>query len=150
MDATSSNVERLAGLKRLGVELALDDFGTGLLVAPVPAALPDRLAEGAEALRRRRGRGEEASSRLARAIVNLAHSLNLEVIAEGIESAARVGGPLRSSAVSRGQGFYFSPPLPEDEISARCDLERSRLQIEAMRRRASGEDWPRRLIGVVD
>ena len=54
MEVSSSNTERLDALKKLGVQLAVDDFGTGLLLAAVSEALPLRLAEDRQAVRRRR------------------------------------------------------------------------------------------------
>jgi EAL domain-containing protein (putative c-di-GMP-specific phosphodiesterase class I) len=59
----------------------------------------------------------DSQSRLARAIVNLAHSLEIEVIAEGIESAQQ-SVVLSEVGCLWGQGFYYSPPLPAAEISA--------------------------------
>ena len=116
MDVSTSNLERLAALKREGVGLAVDDFGTGYSSLQYLRRFPiDWLkmakffVDGVE----RAG----SSSRLARAIVNLAHSLDIEVIAEGIESSQQ-SAVLSDLGCLWGQGFYYSPPLPEAEISA--------------------------------
>src|SRR5262249_43238741 len=115
MDVSTSNLERLAALKREGVRLAVDDFGTGYSSLQYLRRFPiDWLkmakffVDGVE----RPG----SQSRLARAIVNLAHSLEIEVIAEGIESGQQAT-VLGEIGCLWGQGFHYSPPLPTVEIS---------------------------------
>jgi diguanylate cyclase (GGDEF)-like protein len=115
MDVSSSNLERLGALKRAGVQLAVDDFGTGysslqyLRRFPIDwLKLAKFFVDGVER--------SDSQSRLARAIVNLAHSLEIEVIAEGIESAQQ-SIVLSDIGCLWGQGFYYSPPLPAAEIS---------------------------------
>jgi diguanylate cyclase (GGDEF)-like protein len=116
MDVSTSNLERLAALKKSGVGLAVDDFGTGYSSLQYLRRFPiDWLkmakffVDGVE----RSG----SQARLARAIVNLAHSLEIEVIAEGIEGAQQ-SSVLSDLGCLWGQGFYYSPPLPAPEISA--------------------------------
>jgi diguanylate cyclase (GGDEF)-like protein len=116
MDVSPSNLERLAALKKAGVMLAVDDFGTGYSSLQYLRRFPiDWLkmakffVDGVEQ--------SDSQSRLARAIVNLAHSLEIEVIAEGIESAQQ-SVVLSEIGCLWGQGFYYSPPLPASEISA--------------------------------
>jgi diguanylate cyclase (GGDEF)-like protein len=116
MDVSTSNLERLAALKKLGVKLAVDDFGTGYSSLQYLRRFPiDYLkmakffVDGVDS--------SDSQSRLARAIVNLAHSLEIEVIAEGIESAQQ-SAVLSDLGCAWGQGFYYSPPLPATEISA--------------------------------
>jgi diguanylate cyclase (GGDEF)-like protein len=122
MDVSTSNLERLAALKRAGVGLAVDDFGTGYSSLQYLRRFPiDWLkmakffVDGVE----RSG----SQARLARAIVNLAHSLEIEVIAEGIEGAQQ-SDVLNDLGCLWGQGFYYSPPLPAPEIAAQL---RSRI-----------------------
>jgi diguanylate cyclase (GGDEF)-like protein len=116
MDVTSSNTERLDALKALGVQLAVDDFGTGYSSLQYLKRFPfdwlkiaKPFVDGVES--------SDAQARLARAIVDLAHSLEIEVIAEGIESR-RQAGVLDGLGCLSGQGFYYSPPLPADEVTA--------------------------------
>jgi EAL domain-containing protein (putative c-di-GMP-specific phosphodiesterase class I) len=115
MDVSTSNLERLASLKKAGVGLAVDDFGTGYSSLQYLRRFPiDWLkmakffVDGVEQ--------SDSQSRLARAIVNLAHSLEIEVIAEGIESSQQ-SAVLSDLGCLWGQGFYYSPPLPPAEIS---------------------------------
>ena len=116
MDVSTTNLERLASLKKGGVRLAVDDFGTGYSSLQYLRRFPiDWLkmakffVDGVDS--------SDSQSRLARAIVNLAHSLEIEVIAEGIESAQQ-SVVLSDLGCLWGQGFYYSPPLPAPEISA--------------------------------
>jgi diguanylate cyclase (GGDEF)-like protein len=116
MDVSSSNLERLAALKKVGVRLAVDDFGTGYSSLQYLQRFPiDWLkmakffVDGVER--------SDSQTRLARAIVELAHSLEIEVIAEGIESAKQ-SVVLSDLGCLWGQGFYYSPPLPAAEILA--------------------------------
>ncbi len=99
----------LRHLKDLGVGLQLDDFGTGysslsyLHRFPVDALKIDRAFVG------RIGPGG-ANSEIARAIVTMAHSLNMKVVAEGVETEAQAA-ELRALACEYGQGYLFSRAL---------------------------------------
>ena len=99
----------LTRLMEMGVELYLDDFGTGysslsyLHRFPLTALKIDRSFVG------RIGAGGEQSE-LARAVVTLAHSLKLSVIAEGIETDAQLA-QLRGMGCELGQGHLFSRPV---------------------------------------
>jgi diguanylate cyclase (GGDEF)-like protein/PAS domain S-box-containing protein len=93
-----------------GVGLHLDDFGTGysslsaLLQFPVQALKIDRsfINPGAD---------EDGSNQaIVRSTITLAHSLNLEVVAEGIETAAQLDS-LRALGCEYGQGYLFARPL---------------------------------------
>jgi EAL domain-containing protein (putative c-di-GMP-specific phosphodiesterase class I) len=115
-------VQRLRELKELGVRLALDDFGTGysslsyLSRFPVDILKMDRsfLSEGAS----------PETSGLATAVVALGATLNLEVVAEGIELPEQ-WHTLRDLGCEMGQGFYFARPMDADAtlefLAARTD-----------------------------
>jgi EAL domain-containing protein (putative c-di-GMP-specific phosphodiesterase class I) len=92
-----------------GVRLALDDFGTGysslslLQDLPVHTLKVDRsFVQGIEA--------EGGRAPFVRAIVDLAHALELAVVAEGIEEVGQITA-LRRLGCRIGQGFYFSKPV---------------------------------------
>jgi diguanylate cyclase (GGDEF)-like protein/PAS domain S-box-containing protein len=104
----------LSSLKNVGVRVAVDDFGTGysalsrLRAYPVDILKIDRsFITGIER--------DASKAQLVRGIVNLADSLHIRVVAEGIERydqlkrLRRMGSPL-------GQGFLFSPPVSPDAI----------------------------------
>ena len=115
MEVSSSNTERLDALKKLGVQLAVDDFGTGYSSLQYLKRFPfdwlkiaKPFVDGVE--------DSDSQARIAQAIIDLAHSLEIEVIAEGVESK-RQAAVLGEVGCLNGQGFHFSPPLPAEEIS---------------------------------
>ena len=116
MEVSSSNTERLDALKKLGVQLAVDDFGTGYSSLQYLKRFPFDWLKIAKPFVDGVG-DSDAQARIARAIVDLAHSLEIEVIGEGIESR-RQAAVLGELGCSHGQGFHYSPPLPSEEISA--------------------------------
>jgi diguanylate cyclase (GGDEF)-like protein/PAS domain S-box-containing protein len=113
VDRTSATLRRL---KALGVRLALDDFGTGycslsyLQRFTVDVIKIDR--SFVSALDRNAG-----AQAIARAVIALAGALGATVTAEGIERPEQLAF-LRAAGCSHGQGYYFAPPLPDDEIGA--------------------------------
>ena len=105
---------RLRDIKRLGVHVSIDDFGTGqsslahLSQFPVDALKIDRYFVNAL--------GTHAdSAALVRTLVQLGKALHLEIIAEGIETAAQAAH-LRREGCDRGQGFLFARPVPAERI----------------------------------
>ncbi|MDQ3803079.1 MAG: EAL domain-containing protein [Acidobacteriota bacterium] len=106
----------LTRLRKAGVDLYLDDFGTGyaslsyLHRFPLTALKIDRSFVG-----RIGPQGEQ--SELARAIVMMAHSLKLSVIAEGIETDAQLAH-LRAMGCELGQGNLFSRPATATDVEA--------------------------------
>jgi diguanylate cyclase (GGDEF)-like protein len=102
-------------LDEIGVRVAIDDFGTGYsslayltkhsvsrlkiaqaLISPIPSDL--------------------RSAAVVRAAINLAHSLDIEVIAEGVETKAHVDF-LVAAGCEQAQGYYFNRPLPAARIA---------------------------------
>ena len=108
--------ERLWALKRLGVRLAVDDFGTGysslsrlrdfpIDSLKIPKPFVDEILKGPQ------------NSALARAIIDLSATLQLHVVAEGIEHSGQ-WEELRRLGCQLGQGFYFAQPVAADEIDS--------------------------------
>lgn len=102
-------------LEALGVSLVVDDFGTGysslayLKRFPLKKLKIDKSFVHELAL--------HADDReISNAIIRLAHSLNLEVVAEGVESTAQLD-ILRGQGCDAVQGYYFSKPLPVEEFT---------------------------------
>jgi len=104
----------LSQLKDLGIGICLDDFGTGhsslsrLRRFPVDVLKIDRsfvshMDTDAEA------------RQIARLIIEFAHTMNLQVIAEGVETAAHIDH-LRSLGCEFGQGYFFSKPIDHDGV----------------------------------
>ena len=114
-DVKASTVA-LRRLRDLGLHLAVDDFGTGfssltyLKRFPVEAIKIDRSFVG--------GLGIDAEdSSITEAVVNLGHSLNLSVVAEGIETPLQLSR-LRELGCDRGQGYLFGRPRPAGIVEA--------------------------------
>ena len=104
----------LADLKRLGLCLAIDDFGTGysslnylkqfpIDVLKIDRSFVDGLPHG------------EQDGQIARAIIAMAHSLRLKVVAEGVETPAQFDFLLERGCDAM-QGYFYSKPLPAEEI----------------------------------
>ena len=115
----------LRELKQMGLKLAIDDFGTGysslsyLRQFPVSKLKIDRsfvrdVAVNADA------------AAIATAIISMAKSLNLRVIAEGVENDAQMAF-LRAQHCDEIQGYYFSRPLTVDSVADALRLSASRL-----------------------
>jgi EAL domain-containing protein (putative c-di-GMP-specific phosphodiesterase class I) len=106
MADTDLAVTRLHDLKALGVLLAMDDFGTGYSSLSYLSRFPvDILKMDRSFLTS----GEEKSELLA-AVVSLGNSLNLNVVAEGIELPEQIAS-LLDLGCELGQGFLFAKPM---------------------------------------
>jgi diguanylate cyclase (GGDEF)-like protein len=106
LDTTIATLESLRGI---GVKIALDDFGTGYSSLAALKYLPlDRLKIDRSFISELTANSVESS--IVKTIVNLGHDLNLDVMAEGVETAAQLD-VLRSINCDTVQGFLFSRPL---------------------------------------
>jgi len=112
LENPAASAERFQQLRDLGVRLALDDFGTGYSSLSYLHALPlDILKIAKPFVDTLEGGGPEAS--FARMIIELARTLDLDVIAEGIESSAQLDA-LRGLGCQYGQGFLMAEPTAAD------------------------------------
>ena len=116
MDDARANAETLGELKALGIRIAIDDFGTGysslayLKRFPVDFLKIDRSFVD--------GLGEDTDDEgIVSSVVNLAHTLNLQAIAEGVETEEQ-RAHLRNMKCELAQGFYFSKPATAEATSA--------------------------------
>lgn len=104
----------LEKLKALNVRLLIDDFGTGYSSLSYLQKLPvDSLK-----IDRSFVKNIEFSSKdceISKTIINLADSLGLEVVAEGIETSQQLD-ILKQMGCEFGQGYFFSPPLAQEEV----------------------------------
>jgi EAL domain-containing protein (putative c-di-GMP-specific phosphodiesterase class I) len=115
--ATPATVSTLGALRDIGVRVMIDDFGTGYFSLSHLRQFPvDALKIAGEFTQE--GDAEEAtrSSALASAIVALAHSLGIETVAEGIETATQAQR-MRGLTCTYGQGFYFARPLVPTDVT---------------------------------
>jgi diguanylate cyclase (GGDEF)-like protein len=109
-------LERLIGLRALGVHLAIDDFGTGYSSLAYLKHLPVDILKLAKPFvdGLLHGAGEAA---LTNAILRIADLLDLRVIAEGIEQEAQAA-ELARLGCPYGQGFHFARPLDQFAVEA--------------------------------
>lgn len=125
VDHTRGVLDRL---KVLGVRVAIDDFGTGyssfsyLRLLPVDTLKVDRsfvsYLEAADHDRplecgRRPGSADDVA--LVDGIIQLAHTLRMEVVAEGVESRHQAN-LLHAQGCDYAQGFHFARPMPADAM----------------------------------
>jgi diguanylate cyclase (GGDEF)-like protein len=106
---SGETLEKLRALKALGLNLAIDDFGTGysslgyLQQFPIDVLKIDRTFVDAVGV-------EDDNATLARAIIALGRTLQIETVAEGIERVEQREG-LRALGCTLGQGFLFARPM---------------------------------------
>ncbi|WP_133016903.1 EAL domain-containing protein [Clostridium cuniculi] len=108
MQSVVKNIELLIELKRLGVSIALDDFGTGYSSLSYLKRLPIDVLKIDKSFVDGIG-VDEKSEYIAESIIKLSHSLNLKVVAEGVETKEQLGY-LNKMKCDVAQGYYFSKP----------------------------------------
>jgi len=108
--------ESLASLRRMGVRFAIDDFGTGYSnLAYLKRFEVERLKIDQTFVRRLTDDVQDQA--IVRAIVQMASSLNLYTVAEGVEDGATLA-LLGDLGCQQGQGFHWSPAVPPAEFEA--------------------------------
>jgi diguanylate cyclase len=113
LQSVASTLSTLHACKSLGVKLAMDDFGTGysslayLKRYPLDSLKVDQVFV-------RNVTQDSGNAAITRAIVALAHSFGMSVIAEGVETPEQLAF-LRELGCEDFQGFLFSPPVPAHE-----------------------------------
>jgi len=106
----------LEDLSRMGVLVSVDDFGTGYSSMSYLRRFPiDKLKIDRGFIAELMTRADDAS--IVRAIISLAHSLRLKVVAEGVETLEQLDF-LKSMGCDQYQGYHFSRPLPAAEFGA--------------------------------
>ena len=110
MSNSASTNETLVQLRKLGVKIAIDDFGTGF------SSFSYLLQYEVDRLKIDRGFVNKSvedpnAAAIVRAIISMAHGLNLKVVAEGVETNGQLNFLLRRRC-DEAQGFYFGRPVP--------------------------------------
>jgi diguanylate cyclase (GGDEF)-like protein/PAS domain S-box-containing protein len=114
MQNTEATISALRALKRRGIELSIDDFGTGYSSLAYLQRFPiDKVKIDIAFVRNITGNTSEAT--IAQTIIQMAHSLKMKAIAEGVETPGQLAY-LRHHGCDEMQGYYFSHPLSLKEI----------------------------------
>ena len=133
MSDPEGSVKILEQLSVMGVLVSVDDFGTGYSSISYLRRFPiDKLKIDRSFISEIATRSDDAS--IVQAIVSLAHSLKLKVVAEGVETLEQLQF-LRSIGCDQYQGYYFSAALPAIEFEAlirrrQCDAEPKLAQAD--------------------
>lgn len=110
MENTQHTITSLQCMRDMGVKIAIDDFGTGYSSLAYLRRFPlDTLKIDIAFIREVTSNPQDAA--IARTIIELAHSLNLRAVAEGVETTAQLAF-LREAGCDQIQGYLFSQPLP--------------------------------------
>jgi diguanylate cyclase (GGDEF)-like protein/PAS domain S-box-containing protein len=116
MEQSGQNIAILTQLQELGVSLSIDDFGTGFSSMGALKLLPiHRLKIAQQFVRDILTDPDDAA--ITDAVIAMAHSLKLTVLAEGVETREQMDY-LRQRQCDEAQGFYFAPPMPAAEFTA--------------------------------
>ena len=114
MSNAEETIAVLRNLKALGVQISIDDFGTGYSSLAYLKRFPiDKLKIDIAFVREVTSNPDDAAIVLA--IISMAHSMKLQVIAEGVENDAQLAY-LRRHGCDEMQGYYFSRPVAQEEF----------------------------------
>jgi EAL domain-containing protein (putative c-di-GMP-specific phosphodiesterase class I) len=116
MRQAPSTVEVLQALRALGVTIAIDDFGTGYSSVTYLRQFPVDVLKVDQSFIHE-VTTPASGSPIVSAMISMGRSLGHRVIAEGVETLEQYAF-LRAQQCSEGQGFYFSRPLPADQLTA--------------------------------
>ncbi len=121
MTNPQESIDTLRRLKEIGLGLEIDDFGTGYSSLSYLSSLPfDTLKIDRSFVSELGVDGDRVE--IVRSILELARSLSLDVIAEGVESKTQLQR-LVALGCSRAQGYYFSKPVAADSVPALVEVE---------------------------
>jgi diguanylate cyclase (GGDEF)-like protein/PAS domain S-box-containing protein len=106
----------MAAMKALGLQLSIDDFGIGYSSLSYLKKLPvDKLKIDQSFIHNIAGDPDNAA--VVRAVISIGRSMQLKVIAEGVETASQLAW-LQAEGSEEAQGYYFSRPLPTKGMTA--------------------------------
>lgn len=119
IENTAAALHLLSALKQRNIRLSIDDFGTGYSSFSYLHNFPlDTLKIDRSFTQRLGQTGNQGE--IVKAIINLAHNLNMEVIAEGVETHTQQEH-LQKLECEYGQGYYFAPPLSAQQVEELLD-----------------------------
>jgi diguanylate cyclase (GGDEF)-like protein len=126
----------LGDLRRLGIRVAVDDFGTGYSSLAYLRELPIDELKLDRSFVAPMGDDPRAAA-IVRSTIDLAHSLGMTMVAEGVEDGA-TADQLTLSSCDKIQGFFFSKALPSGELEAWMDARAPQLPPSSMLGTAAG------------
>ena len=115
MNDSETTIEVLERLKAIGVGLSIDDFGTGFSSLSYLTRFPIDIIKIDQSFISGLDTKPEAAS-IALIIIAMAKALGLKTVAEGVETEEQLAF-LHANGCDTVQGYYFSPPLPADDMS---------------------------------
>jgi len=119
MESVDDAIALMQRIKAMGVRISMDDFGTGYSSLSSLTSLPIDKLKIDQSFVRRMALGDAASRTVTEAIIALGHSLKLEVVAEGVESA-QTADYLKQQHCDQAQGYWFSKPLSPAGLAQWC------------------------------
>lgn len=132
LDGDDAVSERLHDLRSSGFQLIMDDFGTGYASIDLLGRLPFSALKVDQGVINRMG-GSAKNLNIVNMIINLARTLRMHVVAEGVEDSNAFRF-LSYAGCAEAQGFWICRPLPEDEFLAFV---------------RSGPRWPSSQLGMI-
>ena len=128
LHAEAGSLDELENFRESGVRIALDDFGTGYSSLSYLRRLPISILkiDRSFIIDLTSAKESETSQALVRAIIAMAHSLSLKVIAEGVETPEQLAC-LQALDCDVIQGYLISRPLPPADFSAKFLVDRNTL-----------------------
>lgn len=114
MEDIETNIGKLKAVRKMGVGIAIDDFGTGYSSLAYIAKLPVNVLKIDRAFIQNLAANPDDMT-IVSTMITLAHSLNLKVVAEGVETQEQAN-LLKLLKCDEMQGYLFSPPVPLDKI----------------------------------
>jgi len=142
MEDVPHTAATLKRLRAMGVRIAIDDFGTGYSSLAYLKRFPvDTLKIDIAFIREVTSNPDDAA--VVDAIIAMAHSLNLDVVAEGVETAAQAAYLARRRC-DQIQGYFFSRPLPAPQLDELLRQDRRLAQPDG------GHAAPQRTLLIID
>ena len=136
MQNAQASIQTLRQLKALGVQISIDDFGTGYSSLSYLRRFPIDTLKIDQSLIRDIGSDPDDAA-IASAVIALAHTLKLEVVAEGVETRDQLEF-LVASGCDRMQGYLFSPPVPAERCEELLAAPSRAGELAAPRRTPTG------------
>jgi len=138
MEDAAAAIEILGMLKEIGVRLSIDDFGTGYSSLSYLRRFPVDVLKIDRSFVSGLGQDPEDSAIVA-AVISLAGAMQLDTIAEGVETAVQQAALLELGC-SRGQGYHFARPVPATELEALLDRQARSSTTASSGQRANRRD----------